>query len=775
MKKTNRKETLKIWLGALLLPFVILAETVQKGYRKLGTLPKRAVTLCVALAVLVSMAPMVAFATDDHTDHCICGTVHESVGEHTAKAEIDFVGVSTYDALVAAATNGGSVFLENDIAITNVDTVTVAEGKTLTLCLNGKKLSYAGPGTATIIKVAEGATLNITDCGTNTREGHIDATTKLWTEGSGNSSDNVAYNLVGGVITGGKGHTSSNWGTYHAGAIMNKGTVFIYGGNIAGNQAIDTNGGDGGAIFNATGSNLYVYGGAIVGNYANDSIVLNYEENDVVFTGDAVFAYNTLTNNYSLIKSSYGNGSVEISGNASFSHNRGGNVVYSYYEPLVVKDNASFADNQVIRVINYSYDILEEGKGFYLDGNILMERNINQDNGLSAVDLFVDYTYMPDVLITLTAPLTRNYSVELPWFLEGGVLAKGDGTNVAKLTAADAEKFTEVDGRAIAAANDVVYVGRVILDQPTKDNDYTVTATDDPTYQWQVITKETYKVTDEEASWTVGSYDSDTGKWYATGFYDGWYFNLELYAGDVITLVFDDAVNGNVEVASYLGEAVLTPGEGNTYTYTALFDGDFAVRVDDGSSNATYPAVTASVNGKVFIDVNGQTDAKLNTENLKDGVYTCKVIWPAEDEYDDPYVLMSDTVEYHAHKYTYTVSGNVITEKCTCGHEETATITAPAQGSETATVTYSDNWQGGALTLSYGSGSNANEQSASASIGGVTVTVTFTKAPAETPKPELNGSDNHGDGFDPGLWVSVMTVSAMAMAVLLIGKKKEIF
>ena len=72
----------------------------------------------------------------------------------------------------------------------------------------------------------------------------------------------------------------------------------------------------------------------------------------------------------------------------------------------------------------------------------------------------------------------------------------------------------------------------------------------------------------------------------------------------------------------------------------------------------------------------------------------------------------------------------------------------------------------------------ANEQSASVSIGGVTATVTFAKAPAEnseTPKPGLNGSDNHGDGFDPGLWVSVMTVSAMAMAVLLIGKKKEIF
>ena len=44
MKKTNRKEALKIWLGVLLLPFAVMAEAIQRGCKNMGSLPKKAIT-----------------------------------------------------------------------------------------------------------------------------------------------------------------------------------------------------------------------------------------------------------------------------------------------------------------------------------------------------------------------------------------------------------------------------------------------------------------------------------------------------------------------------------------------------------------------------------------------------------------------------------------------------------------------------------------------------------------------------------------------------------
>ena len=61
MKKTNQKEALKIWLGVLLLPFVIGAEAVGK---KLPNLPKKAITICVAAAMVLSLLPLSTFAEE---------------------------------------------------------------------------------------------------------------------------------------------------------------------------------------------------------------------------------------------------------------------------------------------------------------------------------------------------------------------------------------------------------------------------------------------------------------------------------------------------------------------------------------------------------------------------------------------------------------------------------------------------------------------------------------------------------------------------------------
>ena len=64
--KKNWKETLKLWLGALLL----LAESAAIGCKKL---PKKAVALCIAAAIVVAMVPVAVFAAETTYDIWVGG------------------------------------------------------------------------------------------------------------------------------------------------------------------------------------------------------------------------------------------------------------------------------------------------------------------------------------------------------------------------------------------------------------------------------------------------------------------------------------------------------------------------------------------------------------------------------------------------------------------------------------------------------------------------------------------------------------------------------
>ena len=95
-------------------------------------------------------------------------------------------------------------------------------------------------------------------------------------------------------------------------------------------------------------------------------------------------------------------------------------------------------------------------------------------------------------------------------------------------------------------------------------------------------------------------------------------------------------------------------------------------------------------------------------------------------------------VALHTHNYTYSANGYVITESCTCGHEETATVSGPTgtivyDGTEKkgATVSYSTGWLGGTLTVTYQNNINAGQATASITNAGATVSVKFTINKAE--------------------------------------------
>lgn len=59
-------------------------------------------------------------------------------------------------------------------------------------------------------------------------------------------------------------------------------------------------------------------------------------------------------------------------------------------------------------------------------------------------------------------------------------------------------------------------------------------------------------------------------------------------------------------------------------------------------------------------------------------------------------------LDNHTHSYIYTAEGAVITESCTCGHKETATLSLRGDADRTyngsaikpVTITYSDGWAG---------------------------------------------------------------------------------
>lgn len=113
-------------------------------------------------------------------------------------------------------------------------------------------------------------------------------------------------------------------------------------------------------------------------------------------------------------------------------------------------------------------------------------------------------------------------------------------------------------------------------------------------------------------------------------------------------------------------------------------------------------------------------------------------------------LLSSDDGEaaLHAHSYTYSAEGAVITQACTCSHNATATLSAPTDlvydgQAKTASMQYSSNWQGyqnGNISYKKGGQSvsevkEAGTYTASVMIDEATASVTFTieKASQEPP------------------------------------------
>ena len=226
--KKNWKETLKLWLGALLIPFAVVAEAVSTGCKKLRTLPKKVMALCVAAALVVAMVPAYVFAAGIHTNHCVCGE-QESV--HSNCKDVEWTAWNGTDPIPYDSNKTAYVYLSANAERSS--TLTVTSGYTLYLCLSGNTLSPASGFTGRAITVSSGATFVLTDCGTD------------------------------GAISGFTSATSGGGGVY------NRGTFTMYEGTISGNRTTGSRvEGDGGGVYNYDGT-VTMYGGTISGNTAS--------------------------------------------------------------------------------------------------------------------------------------------------------------------------------------------------------------------------------------------------------------------------------------------------------------------------------------------------------------------------------------------------------------------------------------------------------------------------------------------------------------------------
>ena len=191
-----------------------------------------------------------------HT-HCFCGG-NVNAGDHS-----DHTNAVTYKPCTKAnylrqvfwieKVDVAYVYLEDDITLDY--NLSIQEGKTLYLCLNGHTLNL---GQYFIWVGREGATLYLCDCSAQ-KTGTVLGGSNCCVSVDDASDYKATFNMYGGTLRGGN-RTGCGGGV----EIVN-GTMNMYGGTITENTATS----DGGGIYVGTKGALNLYGGTITGNKVN--------------------------------------------------------------------------------------------------------------------------------------------------------------------------------------------------------------------------------------------------------------------------------------------------------------------------------------------------------------------------------------------------------------------------------------------------------------------------------------------------------------------------
>ncbi len=244
---------------------------------------KRLFAILLALTLALSLLPTAVFATEvedtagtpeepavqsdeagiavqaAHT-HCYCGG-SVNAGDHTDHSvSITYKACTNRSQLSnifwptpTTSVDVAYAYLENDITFDY--NLSIQEGKTLYLCLNGHTLNL---GEYTILVGSRGATLYLCDCSAK-KTGTVSGGGSKGCVSVYDAADNKAtFNMYGGTLRDGN--------RSHGGGVnVENGTMNMYGGTITENTATS----DGGGIYVGPKSTLNLYGGTITKNTVN--------------------------------------------------------------------------------------------------------------------------------------------------------------------------------------------------------------------------------------------------------------------------------------------------------------------------------------------------------------------------------------------------------------------------------------------------------------------------------------------------------------------------
>ena len=535
---------------------------------------KRILSFLLAFVLICLMLPTTAFAADSHT-HCICGKTHKNVGDHDAQVSTTFTAVTDQNGLQNAATNGGSVYLANDITITSTITVT----GDLTLCLNGKTLKNTASNTRVIH--IDGGTLNLTDCGST-------------------------GTITGGSIIG------------NGGGVYNQGTFAMYGGKISGNTA-----NMGGGVY-VLGDGFIMYGGKISNNTAkyNGGGVYNARLNTIIAGG----SIKNNTANDSPSGGIYMNQSIMLSGNPVISGNKYGSNdgsfdIYKNYTAILVTEDFAPIGSPITVSVDPSYN-----------DRVFLEA---ADSGVD-IEKYIGYF---------------DYVSEFPLY--------------------------EKDGK--------YYAGFAIVEEPTGENNYTVKVNSDKdlSCQWCKKGLVSKVLTDSDVNLWDGAYDPISQSFTMSyGVLEG---IISLNEGDQLIVSSQSEIYAQLRGAD--GKQ-----DGNTYTFTVTSTDRYWLWVE-GDSGAS---VKLTKNGSDFVEVEGQTELTLDTSNLEEGEYQCKLVWDrGTEDPDDDIEAWSEIVSYTIPTYTVTWKnhdGSVLETDTGVTHGATPTYNGATPGqAEDENFTYTFN------------------------------------------------------------------------------------
>lgn len=224
------------------------------------------------LCATLCMTNVTALADDGTHTHPICGTTHTDIGDHTGEcADVVWTAWDGTSDIDYGDDNTAYVYLSGNAA--RSEQLTVKDGKTLYLCLNGYSITRTTDSTDAfdaVIRVYGNAQLVLCDC---KGSGTITHSADVYGRGVrlGDSSSTGDFIMYGGEISGNRIDISAHSAAAGdgAGVESQQSDFTMYGGKITNNHVIKGSNNEGGGVNMHTGGTFTMYGGEISNNTAD--------------------------------------------------------------------------------------------------------------------------------------------------------------------------------------------------------------------------------------------------------------------------------------------------------------------------------------------------------------------------------------------------------------------------------------------------------------------------------------------------------------------------